>query len=197
MIVRPAFATLVAIGCSFLSAKPDRTQYFVLDVGTAAEQVERASEPLLGLGPITMPSYLDRPELVTRLGSNELQVSATDRWGEPLEQGFARALRHQLGKQLGAESIVLYPWDRAKTPPLAVAIDVARFERRADGTVELRARWTLRESASGRILSAHDEAIRESAGDGSANAAVYSLSRSLAILGVRIARATMPQIGHR
>ena len=197
MIVRRAFAALVAMGCSFLSAKPDRTQYFVLDVGTASGGVEPATEPLLGLGPIRMPTYLDRPELVTRLGSNELQVSSTDRWGEPLEQGFARALRHQLGKQLGAESIVLYPWDHKRTPPLAVAIDVARFERRADGTVELRASWTLRESASGRILSAHDEEIHEPAGDGSANAAVYSLSRSLAILGVRIGRAAMPQLGHR
>jgi uncharacterized lipoprotein YmbA len=197
MIMRPLAAALVAAGCSFLSAKPDRTQFFVLDVGPSAERTQPAPEPVLGLGPITMPSYLDRPELVTRTGSNQLQVSPTDRWGEPLELGFARALRFQLGKQLGADSIVLFPWDRAKTPPLTVAIDVSRFERRADGTVELRARWTLRESASGRILSAHDEEIHEPAGDGSANQAVYSLSRSLAILGVRIARAALPQVGNR
>ena len=193
--MRRLAAALVAAGCSFLSAKPDRTQYFVLDVGPTVERTQPAPEPLLGLGPITMPSYLDRPELVTRLDSNQLQVSATDRWGEPLEQGFARALRYQLSKQLGPDAIILYPWTKA--PPLSVAIDVLRFERRADGTVELRARWTLRESASGRILSAHDEAIREPAGNGSANQAVYSLSRSLAILGVRIGRAAMPKVGHR
>ena len=50
----------------------------------------------LAVGPVVVPPYLRRREIVTRIGSNELRASDTHRWGEDLGQGLARVVAANL-----------------------------------------------------------------------------------------------------
>jgi len=186
--MRPLLALALAIGCSWFQPKPDRTRYYVLDVA-APEQKPRqpVPEPLVGLGPITLPAYLDRPELVSRVGRNELRVSQNGRWAEPLERGFVRALRHRLETLLGPNAVVPFPWEPAKTPPLVISVEVQRFEP-VSGSAELWAQYTMRESATGVIVNAGEERLSEPLADATAEAAVTSMSRTLAAFGSKLVR---------
>src|SRR5262249_36741238 len=156
----------------------DRTRFYVLDV---AEQhpsdVEATS--VVGLGPIRLPTYLERSELVTRVGENELRVSQGDRWAEPIAQGFTRVLRERLESRLGVDWVIVFPWRAARTPALAITVDVTRFERQADGNVELRARWTVRAPSDGHIVRAADLDLREPVAQAGTQAAVAALARAL------------------
>ena len=47
----------------------------------------------VGVGPVTLPTYLDRPQLVTRAGGNRMVLADFDSWVEPLPGMFARGRR--------------------------------------------------------------------------------------------------------
>src|SRR6266481_4476406 len=49
---------------------------------------EPRRELAVGLGPITFPPCLDRSELVSRVGTNELRPSPFDFWTGPLNEQF-------------------------------------------------------------------------------------------------------------
>jgi len=175
--------------CSWLSPRPDRTRFYVLAAVPPEVDPPPVAQPLVGLGPIALPPYLERPQLVTRLAQNELRISEGEQWAEPLNRGFARVLARDVELALGPGSVVLFPWPRSAAPRWSVSIDVQRSERLAVGEVELTARWTLRDAKSGEVLVASDESIRDRMRDQSGEAAVAALSRALAALGQNIVRA--------
>jgi uncharacterized lipoprotein YmbA len=180
----PALLSLLLAGCL---PKPhaDPTRYYLLSAVPSQEPSPHAftsdQPPLLGLGPVELPRYLDRSELVSRPSANQLSVADNDRWGEPLLEGFRRSLRQDLAALLGTDGIVMHPFKPTNPPQLVLTVDVSRFEPAgaAERRVELVARWTLR-TGEGRVLAAEEAAVREPiSGDGGRGAEVAALSRAL------------------
>jgi uncharacterized lipoprotein YmbA len=183
---------LALTACSFLQPKKDPTQYFVL-TSDAKPAAATAAPVVLGVDQVQLPEYLQRPELVTRSASNELKIAEYDQWGEPLKDGFARTLRHDLEKELGAGHVVAAPFDPANKPPLVVDIEVRRFERVDGQGAVLEASWTLRDGKSGQTLATRDaRAQRPLDGDG-ARATVAALSGTVATLAGEVAGAARAQ----
>jgi uncharacterized lipoprotein YmbA len=182
------FALLTSFACSILP-RPEQTRFYVLSVVPHTVDPPAAARPRVGLGPITLPTYLDRPQLVTRMRSSELFLSETERWAEPLEDGFARVLREDLEGVLGPHSVVLHPWPVDAPPALALSVDVERFERLAGQTVALWARWTLRDETTGRVLATGERWFTEGPKDESTEAAVLALSRTIGALAVELGHA--------
>jgi uncharacterized lipoprotein YmbA len=181
MLVALPLVALLAPACSFLKAKSDPTQYFILTSSTA----ERATPPptvTVGLERVELPEYLVRPELVTRSGSNQLRIAEYEVWGEPVKDGFARTLRRDLEKALGAK-VIAAPFDPAAKPDLTVEVEVQRFERVAGEGAVLDARWTLRDNRKGVVLahgSAHER--QPLASDADTQSSVAALSRDVGAL---------------
>lgn len=120
----------------------------------AAAAPPAGAAPLaLGLAEVSFPAYLDRAELVTRIAANEIQVSATDRWAEPLAASFTRVLAMDLEARLATHEVVRSPWYGTTRLDGVLAVVVEQFE--ADGTkgcARLVARWSLRDGAGKRLL---------------------------------------------
>lgn len=170
------------------SARPDPSTFFALapsepSGGTAAGSWDVA----LGLGPVAIPAYLDRPQLVSRVGPNELKLAPVARWAEPLREGVARTLRQDLATASGARQVALYPWPITTRVDLAVAVDILRFEPDGHGAVDLAARWTIRETAHGHVLAVRDAHVVEPVEGIGNGAEVAALSRALAELAREIA----------
>ena len=186
------FAACMLAGCLGLGAQRDRTRFFTL-APLAADQdnaVPGDETPLtLGLGPITLPPYLDRMQLVRRTGPNEIGISATDRWAEALGYDFTATLRQNLVVLLGTSHVVLHPWLRTTRPELAVDIDVLHFEAATSGDVDLTAQWRLRRVADGTVLIGRTSRVAERANGGDSDAAVAALSRALGTFSREIASA--------
>jgi hypothetical protein len=102
----------------------------------------------VGVGPVTLPDYLDRLQMVTRSASDEIAVSDTQRWAEPLQDGLTRVLDENLAALLGTQSIVRYPWPASLAPDYQVAVEVLRFEAGPDASLHLEARWWVHARAS-------------------------------------------------
>jgi uncharacterized lipoprotein YmbA len=184
-------AAVLTAGCLF-SPQPDKSKFFVLapDVSnSAAVTLSSAGTPnqlIIGLGPIKLPEYLDRSEVVTRVAPNRLELSPIDRWAEPLSTDFRQVMAQDLAGRLGTQMITFYPWYRTTHIDYQVQIDVYRFERDSQGTATLVAHWQIFDGA-GAILYATDSTISETAKPDEPGAA--ALSRAAGTLAQQIAAA--------
>ena len=189
-----SFASIVALailgGCSLPGPVVDRSTFFALTPDATADGSTPASlDVAVGLGPVTLPGYLDRPQLVRRVGPNELQLAHDARWAEPLREGLVRILQQDILVASGARSVTRYPWSTASHVDLAVAVDVLRFEASEGADAELVARWTVRELPHGRVVAAHDSRLTEPVDGSDTGAEVAALSQALGGLAREIAAA--------
>ena len=189
----PALVTagaLLATGCAFSAARHDPTTFFTLAPVTPDGDVAAGSwDVAVGVGPVGLPGYLDRPQLVRRVGANELRLAPVARWAEPLREGIPRALQQDLAAMSGARYVALYPWSSIARLDLAVAVDVLRFEPNAENEVELAARWSVRETVRGHVLTTRESRVVEPVEGKGNGAEVAALSRALGKLATEIAAA--------
>ena len=99
----------------------------------------------VGVGPVIMPGYLDRTQIVTRTGTDQVELSMFHRWAEPLEDGIARILAEEIGARVPTERIVMFPWRGvvARAIQYQVVVAVLRFDGRPGGDVTLDTRWRI------------------------------------------------------
>jgi uncharacterized lipoprotein YmbA len=176
---------LGAAGCLSLKPQPDPARFYVLSA-TVPEPASRQPGLVVGVGPVTLPDYLDRSQLVTRYGDHRLGLAEASRWAEPLEPMVARVLRDDLVAALGAERGLDHPWARTLAPAPVIEVDVERFERDSAGTARLDARWRVRHGDRSRVGRAQ---LTEPSATPGSDDAVAALSRVLGRLAQDIAAA--------
>src|SRR5271157_1862130 len=64
----------------------------VLNETSATHAVSPDLSQVIAIGPVRIPDYLDRPQIVIRSGKNELKLSEFDRWAGSLESDVSRVL---------------------------------------------------------------------------------------------------------
>ena len=67
------------------------SSFYLLTPMSAAPAV-RGSGPIVGVGPVRLADYLDRPQIVSRAAPNRLQVSEVHRWGGSLQDNLLLVL---------------------------------------------------------------------------------------------------------
>jgi uncharacterized protein len=184
-------ACLVPAGCISLSAKPELSRFFALaPLPQTRETMTRNSSgtdgPALGIGPVKMPGYLDREQLVTRVSQNRFAVAENDRWAEPLEENFSRVLGQNLSILLYTDKIITYPWEVSQRPAYQVQVEVLRFEPNAQQAVELWARWAIIDRDK-KTVALRESFLTHPAKDNSSEASVAALSEVLGSFSQEIA----------
>ncbi len=166
------------------------TRLFVLNA-TAAPPVAAAetSDLRLGVGRISLPELLNRPQIVMRTGANEVLVANFSQWAEPLERSIPSVLSENLARLIGTDQVSVYPWPTPMAIDLKVEIAVIRFEGNSDGVVSLVARWRLVRASGSEARPLQTSSYAESAASGSTEALVAAMSRALASLSRDIASA--------
>ncbi|MFN2378049.1 MAG: membrane integrity-associated transporter subunit PqiC [Candidatus Binatia bacterium] len=170
-----------ATGCSILKAAPDHSRYFVLastatpavtvgeGSGDAAAPADRAPgrrrpDVHFGLGPIKLPGYLDTQSIVKTDTNGRIEYVRDAYWGEPLADGFARALLYRTGARIGTSHAVAFPWYATMRVDWKVPVDVLRFEATDDGRAVLVARWSIERTSDGRVVAGGQSVLEETGG---------------------------------
>ena len=142
----------------------------------------------IGVGPITMAAYLDRPQIVTRAETHKLLLSEANVWAEPLKESITRVIGVNLSNMLQTTRMFRYPL-RNQDIPLAyrVSLDIPRFDGTLGGNAQLVARWTLYKGRGEKALLTRVSIIAEATGGGgyerlisAQNSALQALSREIA-----------------
>ena len=118
MLQRYILRTVVSIGLLLAivagcAGPSPRSNYYLLSALPDLETGEATTAAFdglsVGIGPVSFPGYLDRPQIVIRTGPNEISFSEFDRWAEPLKNNFMRVLKEDLAELLKTDSIFVYP----------------------------------------------------------------------------------------
>jgi uncharacterized lipoprotein YmbA len=132
-------AALALSGCITLGDATDATQYFSL-ASVAAPPVTGHGASVL-VGPLELPEYLNRPQLVTRGAGSELLLAPYARWAEPLSNSITRRLASQLRVQLNRQEVHAFPSLAVGATDWRVVGVIARFEADTSGSAELQVTW--------------------------------------------------------
>jgi len=104
-------------------------------------------ELFIMVGPVEIPSYLDRSQIVTRTGRNEMAVAEFDCWSGKLEEEITRLLINTLSEQLTPKGIAVVSWrsnfSTAQRRMFRIPVNIHRFDGTLGETVVLSADWGL------------------------------------------------------
>lgn len=189
MVLAAALLLGFALGSGGCVGRSLPARFYVLTGAsrtTATAPAEPVKGPVLGVGPVTLPRYLERTNIVTRRGA-QMDVAEFDRWGEPLSEGVPRVIAAHLAALVQTERIVVFPWSSDRTIEQQVVIDVTRFDGTVGGEVLLEARWRVL-GPDRQDLVLRYSTVREATGEPGYLGLVDAMSRSLAVLSEEIAR---------
>ena len=174
-------------------ATTQSTQFYLLTPmarETVPDQPEGHPENRsLGIGPITIPEYLNRPQIVTRAGNNSLSLAEFHQWAENLDHNIAQVMAENLSLLLATDLIEIFPWHRRSSIDYQLAMDLLQFDRNPDGTATLLARWSLLDGKGHPLAAGKKSLITVEPTGRDYDSLVKALSETLAGLSREVAAA--------
>jgi len=185
-----AWALALGLTCCLGTSRPSRF-YTLQPVEVRERPPPIAPELTLAVGPVELPDYIDRPQIVTRSGSNELLIAEFERWGGALDRQIDGALVRALREPLAPRAISVVPQRSVirSATPYRVAVSVTRFDGTPGQSVVLQARWELRVRREGKedSLEVRDESVVEGIEGSGYDALVAAMQRAVVRLGQQMA----------
>ena len=192
LLLALALLALSVEGCLFSRGSNPPARYWMLDsLPGPPSETAMDSLRILGVGPVSIPPHLDRPELVTRTGANELHVHARDFWAEPLRVSVKRVLAEDLTVLVPDLRTVLFPWKGPGRPDYQLAVEISRLDARPGGPVELLANYVLT-SEDGETLLVDTAWIRQAFEEDETAVIVAAVSKAVEVLSRKIAGQLTP-----
>jgi len=114
----------------------------------------------VGLGPVSFPVFLDRPQIVEREGGHRLTIDEFHRWGGTLQDDFLRVWSENLALLLGTSRILVFPSDIRYPLDFRVAAEVLAFEGTRGGDAVLKVRWFVLDPDLDRVLLVREDVYR-------------------------------------
>ncbi len=200
--LRPPVCTLLALallwgGCSLGRQSPP-TRLYVLTALSETDESQRVASTAsvaLAVGPVRLPAYVDRPQIVTGDSGNELQQAAFAQWAEPLTTNFTRVLANNLAALLGTDRVAVFPWRGSVPIDYQVVVEVTQFLGALHGSVSLIALWRVLGPDGREVLVSRQSKFTEAAGSQEYSTLAAAMSRTVARLSQEIAAAitALPQ----
>jgi uncharacterized protein len=151
--VMACMASLLGLGAC--TSTPSR--FYLLNPLAPADGISAASKaergPVIGLGPISLPKYLDQPQIVSRASRHQLVLGDFDRWAEPLQENVSRVLAENLSLLIPTDHLLVQEWPRSVTLDYQVRVDVRHFDGWLGGESALIARWSILDPTARELLS--------------------------------------------
>ncbi len=135
---------LAVLLCACGSTAPSR--FYTLSPVAVNAPMDRDPLPqgglTVGVGPVGIPDYLERPHIVTRSGENGLELAEYDRWAGSLKQDIMRVLIQDLTALLPPGASVV-SWKRGIPVDYRVAVEVTSLDVVPGQSVLLRGQWAI------------------------------------------------------
>jgi len=173
-------ASGLLIGLAGCGSEP--TRFYVLDALPNTQNGGAERGPSVGVGPIELPQYLDRPQIVTQSSENRLELSELDQWAEPLQDNFKRVLAENVGTLLRTDKVFVFPWPSSTAIDYQVTLKVDRFIGTLGGNAHLTARWTIIDEKARETLLTKRSSFSEATAGGGPDALAAALSRNISAL---------------
>ncbi len=149
-VLLSALVLIMFSACS--SSSPVR--YFSLNPIDADFRQDPDDALMLGLGPIRMPDYLNRSQIVTRGADAEMHVDEFSRWSEPLTTSLLRIVSADVDNLLQGVVVVVFPYEPFVRNQVNYRLigDINRFDADDSGQVVLEVQWGIADVDGGVVI---------------------------------------------
>ena len=179
--------SIILNGCA--TSQPSR--FYVLNV-LERPQMENSqackneSIITIGINPIDLPRYLDRPQIMTRVNDNEYKLSELNLWAEPLKNSIPRIIAQNLNTLLCADTVI-FPWAGFKQFDYRLSAVVIRLDGTLGGQAFLEVQWSISDERAQKILITKNSRYSEPIRSQDYHALAYAYSRVLSAFSREIA----------
>lgn len=185
-------AVAVLAGCA---QQPDPNLYVMSPSQAAGGNVGNSgTEPVKAVLRVHLPEYLDRREIVSRSGANELVVNKDDRWAEPLDESVPRVLAENLSNHIPGARVVVPSEAVGEDVPYEYLVSLDAYEPDGKGNVVMRGRWHLRDERKGLVVAEGRIDEHRPLASNAAPEIVAALNESLNDAGRQIAESTVENV---
>ena len=181
VIVIPGIVAVLAAGCATPASR-----FYTLSTTPAPAVTPVAYS--VAVGPVTIPSVIDRPQIVVSTSANQVQLDEFNRWASPLQSNIGRVVADNLASILGTARVSLFPQTMSASADYRVAIQVQRFDTVPGDAASLEALWTITRAKDGTAQTGRTS-VRESSPSGGYDGVAAAHSRALARLSRDVADA--------
>ena len=135
---------------------------------------------------VTIPSLMDRNEMVLQTSRNGIVILDHERWAAPLADQVSQTLARDIEGRRSDVFVGDRGFDRAAAPPVTLKVDIVRMSAQRGGRASIEAHWRIVDSSAGvdQLGSGSFEAAM--IGDGYA-AVAQAYSQALSDLAERLA----------
>lgn len=179
-----------------LSNASQQTYFYVINPipenTEGLEMAARGRPVAIEITSLSLPQYLERPQIVTRSTAHQLDINEYHRWGGNLRKNISRVLAKDLSIYLNTPDIFVVPHVSQQRITHRLMVEILAFEQRPDHVVTLSSRWTIKglDQATTDIVKTEDLQVRLS-GNTQFEDTVDAMGQLIGMLSHSIAEATI------
>ena len=183
-ILSGLITAIVFTGCA---ATPPTQFYELESVSKPMPAISSTKKPLVcGIGPLSLPSILDRKQIVTRTANNEVKLAEFDQWAAPLTETVDLVISQNLTSLLPQAIFRRFPWSAYGTVDYYIIIDISEFDTRPGQSVNFEANFAVMDDKKHTIISNGHFKVEHPLIDSSYAGSVKALSQVLAEFSQRL-----------
>jgi len=176
-------------GCLSISNSPVPKFYTLRLIDNVGEnkKFDIASKVIIGIGPVDIPEYQNRPQMVTQDKDGMLKFAQFQRWGEPLDSGLARLILENLTLMLPSAEFQVFPCNFAIPLDYQVIVSVIQLDSQLEKEVSLVTQWTIVDAKTKKMLLTKRSQIHQAINPHTYSGLAQALSRATTLLSNEIA----------
>ncbi len=175
------FTVLAMLALTGCASTPPSSFYTLSSLSDTEGKQTLTGDLGIGLGPVSFPVFLDRPQIVTRAAGNRLTLDEFHRWGGTLQDDFMRVWSENLARLLGTSRILVLPSEVRYPLDFRITADVLAFNGTADDQALLKVRWIVFDPNLDQALVVRENSYRRPLAEPKdENALITALSATLA-----------------
>lgn len=156
--------SVIAIGgCLSVPNSPPARFYMLsaLDKKISSQTYEIPQDVIIVVGPVKIPEYQNRPQIVTQNKDNMLKFSEFDRWGEPLDAALERIIFNDLIVMLPTATLGMFPCNFTIPVNYQVIANVTQLQSRLDKDLLFEVDWTIIDAKKNTMLLTRRSQFRQ------------------------------------
>jgi uncharacterized protein len=171
--------------CALCGCVGQADHFYTLNTVPDAARVAGAPTIHLRLQ-VTIPSLMDRNEMVLSTSRNGIVILDHERWAAPLADQVSQTLARDIEGRRSDLFVGDRGFDRAVSPPVALKVDIVRMSAQRGGRASIEAHWRIVDAGAGVDELGSGSFAAAMTGDGYADVA-QAYSQALSDLAERLA----------
>jgi uncharacterized protein len=154
--VKSLFPAVCVLGllCACASSRPDH--FYILSAQPQAASAARSASATQVTLKVSLPTLVDRAELVVNTSTDGVAVLEHERWAAPLSDLVTQTLARDIERRRSDVLVAGPATPGTADAPVKIAVDVVQITMRRGDRASIDARWRIFDLRSGKMIMGGD-----------------------------------------